>query len=58
MGRGFESWRAHSDRSRTLDGETTLTELLEDHGSGFRDVGVTTLPGLVLAETGTLAKGW
>ncbi|NNE11241.1 MAG: CBS domain-containing protein, partial [Ilumatobacter sp.] len=44
----------HDDGSVTLDGETTLTELLEDHGLTFEHDGVTTLAGLVLAETGTL----
>ncbi len=44
----------HDDGSVTLDGETTLTELLEDYGFTFRHDGVTTLAGLVLAETGTL----
>lgn len=44
----------HEDGSVTLDGETTLAELFEDHGLTFRRGGVTTLAGLVLAETGTL----
>ncbi|MDJ0960138.1 MAG: hemolysin family protein [Acidimicrobiia bacterium] len=44
----------HDDGSATLDGETTLTELLEDYGFTFRHGAVTTLAGLVLAETGTL----
>lgn len=44
----------HDDGSVTLDGETTLTELFEDHGLTFRHEDVTTLAGLVLAETGTL----
>ncbi|NNC76302.1 MAG: HlyC/CorC family transporter [Acidimicrobiia bacterium] len=43
----------HDDGSVTLDGETTLAELLEDHGLSFRHDGVTTLAGLVLAQTGT-----
>ena len=46
----------HGDGSVTLDGETTLTELLEDYGFTFRHDGVTTLAGLVLAETGTLPR--
>jgi CBS domain containing-hemolysin-like protein len=46
----------HDDGSVTLDGETTLTELLEDYGFTFRHDGVTTLAGLVLAETGTLPR--
>jgi CBS domain containing-hemolysin-like protein len=44
----------HDDGSVTLDGETTLTELYEDHGLTFQHDDVTTLAGLVLAETGTL----
>jgi CBS domain containing-hemolysin-like protein len=44
----------HDDGSVTLDGETTLTELLEDYGFTFEHDAVTTLAGLVLAETGTL----
>ena len=44
----------HDDGSVTLDGETTLTELSEDYGFTFRHDGVTTLAGLVLAETGTV----
>jgi len=44
----------HDDGSVTLDGETTLTELLEDYGFNFQHDGVTTLAGLVLAETGTM----
>lgn len=46
----------HDDGSVTLDGETTLTELLEDYGFSFRHDGVTTLAGLVLAKTGTLPR--
>ncbi|NNF09495.1 MAG: HlyC/CorC family transporter [Acidimicrobiia bacterium] len=46
----------HDDGSVTLDGETTLTELLEDYGFSFQHDGVTTLAGLVLAETGTLPQ--
>ncbi len=46
----------HDDGSVTLDGETTLTELLEDYGLTFEHEGVTTLAGLVLAETGTLPR--
>jgi len=46
----------HDDGSVTLDGETTLTELLEDYGFTFQHDGVTTLAGLVLAETGTLPR--
>ena len=46
----------HDDGSVTLDGETTLTELLEDHGFTFQHGGVTTLAGLVLAETGRLPR--
>ncbi len=44
----------HDDGSVTLDGETTLTELSEDYGLTFEHDAVTTLAGLVLAETGTL----
>ena len=44
----------HDDGSVTLDGETTLTELHEDHGLHFHHERVTTLAGLVLSETGTL----
>ncbi len=44
----------HDDGSVTLDGETTLTELAEDYGFTFLHDGVTTLAGLVLAETGTV----
>ncbi len=44
----------HDDGSVTLDGETTLTELLDDYGFTFQHEGVTTLAGLILAETGTL----
>ena len=44
----------HDDGSVTLDGETTLTELDEDYGLVFEPGDVTTLAGLVLAETGTL----
>jgi len=44
----------HDDGSVTLDGETTLTELSEDYGFTFLHEGVTTLAGLVLAETGTV----
>ena len=44
----------HDDGSVTLDGETTLTELDEDHGFTFEPGDVTTLAGLVLAVTGTL----
>ena len=46
----------HDDGSVTLDGETTLTELLEDYGFTFEHEGVTTLAGIVLAETGTLPR--
>ena len=46
----------HDDGSVTLDGETTLTELLEDYGFTFRHDGVTTLAGLVLVETGTMPR--
>jgi CBS domain containing-hemolysin-like protein len=46
----------HDDGSVTLDGETTLTELLEDYGFTFRHDAVTTLAGLVLAETGTVPR--
>ena len=44
----------HDDGSVTLDGETTLTELSEDYGFTFSHDDVTTLAGLVLAETGTV----
>ena len=46
----------HDDGSVTLDGETTLTELLEDYGFTFEHDAVRTLAGLVLAETGTLPR--
>lgn len=46
----------HDDGSVTLDGETTLAELLEDHGFTFHHDEVTTLAGLVLAETGTVPQ--
>ena len=46
----------HDDGSVTLDGETTITELLEDYGFTFRHDAVTTLAGLVLAETGTVPR--
>ena len=46
----------HDDGSVTLDGETTLAELLEDYGFTFRHAGVTTLAGLVLAETGSMPR--
>ncbi|MDH3262141.1 MAG: hemolysin family protein [Acidimicrobiia bacterium] len=46
----------HDDGSVTLDGETTLTELSEDYGFTFHHDGVTTLAGLVLAETGTVPR--
>ena len=46
----------HDDGSVTLDGETTVTELSEDHGLAFEHDRVTTLAGLVLAETGTLPR--
>ena len=44
----------HDDGSVTLDGETTLTELAEDYGFTFDLDEVTTLAGIVLAETGTV----
>ena len=44
----------HDDGSVTLDGETTLAELSEDYGLAFQHDAVTTLAGLVLAETGTV----
>ena len=44
----------HDDGSVTLDGETTLAELRDDHGFRFEHDDVTTLAGLVLAATGTL----
>ena len=44
----------HDDGSVTLDGETTLAELRDDHGLHFDHDDVTTLAGLVLATTGTL----
>ena len=46
----------HDDGSVTLDGETTLAELREDHGFSFEHPAVTTLAGLVLAETGTVPR--
>ena len=57
VGDGVEIWGTavvHDDGSVTLDGETTLTELREDHGFAFRHDRVTTLAGLVLAETDAL----
>lgn len=42
----------HNENSATLDGETTLAELEEDYGFEFEHRAVTTLAGLVLAETG------
>ncbi len=46
----------HDDGSVTLDGETTLAELLEDHGFAFTHSGVTTLAGLVLSATGIVPR--
>lgn len=46
----------HEDGSITLDGETTLTELLDDYGFGFEHEDVTTLAGLVLATSGTVPE--
>jgi CBS domain containing-hemolysin-like protein len=46
----------HDDGSVTLDGETTLAELSEDYGFTFQHDRVTTLAGLVLAETGTVPR--
>ena len=46
----------HDDGSVTLDGETTLAELDQDHGFTFERDGVTTLAGLVLAQTGTVPR--
>ena len=46
----------HEDGSKTLDGETTLTELDEDFGFSFKHDDVTTLAGLILASTGTVAE--
>lgn len=46
----------HNDNSATLDGETTLTELEEDFGFTFEHRDVTTLAGLVLAETGVIPE--
>jgi len=44
----------HDEHSATLDGETTLAELAEDYGFSFEHQNVTTLAGLVLAETGVV----
>ena len=44
----------HDEHSATLDGETTLTEMDEDYGFSFEHHNVTTLAGLVLAETGVV----
>lgn len=44
----------HDEHSATLDGETTLAELEEDYGFRFVHPDVTTLAGLVLAETGVI----
>ncbi len=44
----------HDEHSATLDGETTLTELEEDYGFVLSHSDVTTLAGLVLAETGVV----
>lgn len=44
----------HDDGSITLDGETTLAELEDDFNFSFEHDDVTTLAGLVLAQTGTL----
>jgi len=43
----------HNENSATLDGETTLPELADDYGFEFES-DVTTLAGLVLAETGVV----
>ena len=45
---------ANDDGSVSLDGETTLAELRDDHGFDLHHDGVATLAGLVLTVTGTL----
>jgi CBS domain containing-hemolysin-like protein len=45
---------AHEDGSLSLDGETTLAELRDDHSLEFSHDEVVTLAGLVLAEHGTV----
>ncbi len=44
----------HDEDSATLDGETTLAELEDDYGFVLEHRNVTTLAGLVLAETGVV----
>ena len=44
----------HDDGSISLDGEVTLTELADDHGIEIERDDVTTLAGVVFAETGTV----
>ncbi len=44
----------HPDGSVTIDGETTLNEMAEDHGLHFDHPDVVTVAGLVLAESGTV----
>ena len=46
----------HNEHSATLDGETTLAELADDYGFAFESREVTTLAGLVLAETGVVPE--
>jgi CBS domain containing-hemolysin-like protein len=44
----------HSDGSLSLDGETTLAELRQDHQIDLAHPDVTTLAGLILAQHGTV----
>lgn len=46
----------HDDGSFTVDGETTLAELLDDHGVDLDHPDVTTVAGVVLAAAGALPE--
>jgi CBS domain containing-hemolysin-like protein len=46
----------HDDGSLSLDGETTLAELKDDHRLVFEHPEVVTLAGLILAEHGTVPE--
>lgn len=46
----------HDDGSFTVDGETTLSELLDDHGVEFDHPEVTTVAGVVLATAAALPE--
>ena len=46
----------HGDGSFTVDGETTLAELLDDHGVDLDHPEVTTVAGVVLATAGALPE--